>query len=194
MNYNGIWLEIKGPDDYGKPRFITFQDNHITFYSLNDTVGTPELVKEPYTTEAPVKVEVIDENRLRFFKKARHTSFYNNRPSESKDIIIQKDYQRLLPTETLLTNAEIETLSFSLKGVQVAFNTIIDSPVTQEMNKRLGKEGSKFVLEQVENTLFISFYDNGQRDNLFPIKLVNQSSITVYGFPDEPYEITSQIL
>lgn len=193
MNYNGIWLEIKGPDDYNKPRFITFQDSHITFYSLTDTVGNPEMVKEPYTTETPVKVEIIDENRLRFFKKARHTSFYNDRQSELKDIIIQKDYQRLLPTETWLTKAEIEKLSFSLKGVKVTFNTIMDSQVIQEMNKRLGKEGGKFVLERLEDTLFLSFYNGGNRDNLFPIKTVDNNSIVIYGFPTEPYEITAQI-
>jgi hypothetical protein len=194
MNYNGIWLEIKGPADYDRPRFITFQSDHITFYSLTDTVGTPELVKEPYTAEAPVKVEIIDNNRLCFFKRAIHTSFYNDRASESKDIIIQQDYQRLLPTETWLTDAEIETLSFSMKNIKVTFNTVMDIPFIQEMNKRLGKEGSKYVLERLEDTLFLSYYSNGQRDNLLPIRAVDNNSITVYGFPKEPYEIIAQVL
>lgn len=198
MNYNGIWLEIKGAHDYGKPRFIKFENDSRVYYTLSDTVGNPELVKEPYLAQVPVKIEVISDDRLRFFEKGRKTSFYNDRSSKSEEIVVQKDYQRLLPTETLLSDEEVAALNYTFtwksKNINVVFNEIIDIPFIQEMNKRLGKEGSKFLLERFEDTLFLSFYSNGYRDNIFPIKAVNEDVIVVYGFPEESYEVTGSII
>jgi len=192
--YNGLWLELKGADDYGKPNFIKFENGNRVYFTLSDSVGIPELMKEPYLAQAPVKFEAIDEDRLRFYEKGRKTSFFNDKPSTMEDIIIQKDYQRLLPTETQMRDQEIviKTYSFKHKNftTNVRFNTITDIPFIQEMNKRLGKEGSKILLERFDNTLFLAFYNNGIRGNLLPIREIDNDKIVLYAFEKEPYEIT----
>ena len=70
----------------------------------------------------------------------------------------------------------------------------MDSPVIQEINKRLNKEGSKVVLENLNETLFLSFYSNGHSERLIPIKYVDNKIMILYGFPKEPYEIECKII
>ena len=78
--------------------------------------------------------------------------------------------------------------------MNLRFNEVLDSPVIQEINKRLNKEGSRIVLEKLNETLFLSLYTDNSLDKLIPIKYVDKQKMILYGFPREPYEINCPII
>lgn len=199
QNSDDTWLEIKGPDDYNSPNFIKFEEGIITCYKLgSDPDDNLTIIKQDYREKNPIKIENVTNNRIRFTVTGRQTSFYNDRESETKDIIIKKDYQRLVPTDSHINDREAATISYNLnwnkKHLEIVFNTILDKPIIQEINKRLGNEGRKILLERLNETLFLSFYENGYRDKVLPISKITNDSITVYGFPEEPFEVTGYLI
>lgn len=113
--------------------------------------------------------------------------------SITEDEIFEVDYETIEPTKTDLTEKEIELLEFSAQWnnekIKFVFNKNFDSPIIQEINKRMKRDGRKLILENLNGTYFRAIYDNGIRETLIPIREINSKKVTLYGFPRKPYEI-----
>ncbi|MEM0575501.1 hypothetical protein [Flavobacterium polysaccharolyticum] len=124
--------------------------------------------------------------------------FYSDEKYTTEDCIFENDYEKLIATETELTETEIQNLKFefnwNVEKMNLRFNEVLDSPSIQEVNKRLNKEGSKIILEKLNETLFVSLYIDNYLDKLIPIKHVDKQKMILYGFPTEPYEISCPII
>jgi hypothetical protein len=53
-------------------------------------------------------------------------------------------------------------------------------------------EGMKILLEKLDQTLFVSFFNNNQRGLVMPIKEIDEDKIVLYGLPKEPFEIIAE--
>ena len=50
----------------------------------------------------------------------------------------------------------------------------------------------KILLEKLDQTLFVSFFNNNQRGLVMPIKEIDEDKIVLYGLPKEPFEIIAE--
>ena len=194
------WLYIKSPDCYGAPSVIQFNNNEINYFIIEkDNEDSLLKIKGENRSEnlTETKHQLINPNRLRFFEKGKIYHSLSNEESITEDCIFENDYQKLHPTETRLTENEIESLKFEFnwngEKINVRFNEDLDPPYIQEINKRMNREGRKILIEKLNDTLFVSFYENANLDNLLPIKYVDSQKIILYGFHKEPCEIDCQI-
>jgi hypothetical protein len=194
------WLFIKTPDHYGIPEIIQFDNNEINYFIIEkDNKNSSLKIKGENRSKNLIELEhqFINQNRVRFFEKGKISHFLSDGESITEDSIFENDYQKLNPTETKLTEIEIQSLKFELnwngeKNI-IRFNEDLDPPYIQEINRRMNREGRKILLERLNDTLFISLYENANLDKLIPIKYVDNQKIILYGFPKEPYEIDCQI-
>lgn len=194
------WLFIKTPDHYGIPEIIQFDNNEINYFIVEKDKENSSLkikVENRSKNLTEIEHQFIDQNRIRFFEKGKTSYFLSDEESITEDSIFENDYQKLNPTETKLTEIEIQSLKFELnwngeKNI-IRFNEDLDPPYMQEINKRMNREGRKILLERLNDTLFVSLYENANLDKLIPIKYVDNQRIILYGFPKEPYEIDCQI-
>ncbi|MFY8110883.1 MAG: hypothetical protein ACOVKP_02645 [Flavobacterium sp.] len=197
MNEN--WLYIKTPDDYGKSEIIQIDEDVIDHFFV-EKMDKICLIKSVYRNEklSEIKHEFINQNRIRIFRIGKIHQFFSDEKSITEDCIFEDDYEKLIATETELTETEIQDLKFEFnwngEKMNLKFNEVLDSPSIQELNKRLNKEGSKIVLEKLNETLFVSLYTDSYLDKLVPIKYVDKQKMILYGFPEEPYEITCAIV
>ncbi|MQP23706.1 hypothetical protein GFJ94_01355 [Flavobacterium sp. LMO8] len=104
----------------------------------------------------------------------------------------------MFPTQTDLSEEEIQLLKFDFSWNNnkkiIVFNEILDSLVIQELNKDMNRIGSRILLERFNETLFLSFYDDIYVDIQIPIKYVDSEIMILYGFPNEPYEVTCTVI
>lgn len=195
-NYPGIWLEVRTPNDYGPLNLIQFENGIVKNFSFSKETPVLKLQAE-HTILKPIKIEEISSDRLRFYSHGKTITYYNDH-EEVKESIAERDYQLILPTITNLTDDTIEQLKFNIcighENLRIIFNTLLDSPFIQEINKRMGHEGTIIKLERYIDTLFIVIYSNKYRQNLLPVKAVDNRAITVYGFYKEPFEATGVII
>lgn len=198
--FNGNWLFIKTPDHYGKTDIIEFNGNEIKHFEV-EKINDISLVKiaQQNRTEKLTEIEhkFINPNRIRLFRKGIIHKVFGDEKFTNEDCIFEDEYEKLNATETKLTENEIQNLTFEFnwhgEKINVSFNKILDQPFIQEINQRLKIEGSKIVLEKLNDTLFLSFYNSGFSEKLIPIKYVDKQKIVLYGFHKEPYEINCQI-
>ena len=195
------WLYIKTADDYGKPEIIKFDDDIIDYFEVDksDGISLMKVVSENRNEKLKeTQYKFINENRIRFFRKGKIYKVLSETESITEDCIFENDYEKLNATETELTESKIQNLKFVFnwngKKKNLRFNEVLDSPVIQEINKRLNKEGSRIVLEKLNETLFVSLYIDSSLDKLIPIKYVDRQKMILYGFPKEPYEINCPII
>lgn len=194
------WLFIKTPDHYGIPEIIQFDNNEINYFIVEKDKENSSLkikVENRSKNLTEIEHQFINQNRIRFFEKGKTSYFLSDDESITEDSIFENDYQKLNPTETKLTEIEIQSLKFELnwngeKNI-IRFNEDLDPPYMQEINKRMNRDGRKILLERLNETLFVSLYENAILDKLIPIKYVDNQRIILYGFPKEPYEIDCQI-
>ncbi|WP_427872278.1 hypothetical protein [Flavobacterium sp. MMS24-S5] len=194
------WLFIKTPDHYGIPEIIQFDNNEINYFIVEKDKENSSLkikVENRSKNLTEIEHQFINQNRIRFFEKGKTSYFLSDDESITEDSIFENDYQKLNPTETKLTEIEIQSLKFELnwngeKNI-IRFNEDLDPPYMQEINKRMNRDGRKILLERLNETLFVSLYENAILDKLIPIKYVHNQRIILYGFPKEPYEIDCQI-
>lgn len=194
------WLFIKTPDHYGIPEIIQFDNNEINYFIIEkDNKNSSLKIKGENRSKNLIELEhqFINQNRVRFFEKGKISHFLSDDESITEDSIFENDYQKLNSTETKLTEIEIQSLKFELnwngeKNI-IRFNEDLDPPYIQEINRRMNREGRKILLERLNDTLFVSLYENANLDKLIPIKYVDNQKIILYGFPKEPYEIDCQI-
>ena len=195
------WLFIKTPDHYGKPEIIQFDKNVIDYFNVekNDGISLITIINENRNEKlSETEYKFINQNRIRFFRNGKIYTVLSDEKSITEDCIFENDYEKLNATETELTESEIQNLKFEFnwngEKMNLRFNEVLDSPVIQEINKRLNKEGSRIVLEKLNETLFVSLYTDNYLDKLIPIKYVDRQKIILYGFPKEPYEINCPII
>ncbi|MNX51162.1 hypothetical protein D3C86_818120 [compost metagenome] len=195
------WLFIKTPDHYGKVEVIQFDDNVIDFFDVekSDGISLLKIVNQNRNEKlSETECKFINQNRIRFFRNGKIHKFFSEEKTTTEDCIFEDDYEKLNTTETELTESEIQNLKFEFnwngEKRNVSFNQVLDSPVIQEINKRLNKEGSRIVLGKLNETLFLSLYTDNYLDKLIPIKYVDRQKIILYGFPKEPYEINCPII
>jgi polynucleotide 5'-kinase involved in rRNA processing len=195
------WLFIKTPDHYGKPEIIQFDENVIDYFNVEkkDGISLITIINENRNEKlSETEYKFINQNRIRFFRNGKIYKVFSDEKSITEDCIFENDYEKLNATETELTESEIQNLKFEFnwngEKMNLRFNEVLDSPVIQEINKRLNKEGSRIVLEKLNQTLFVSLYTDNYLDKLIPIKYVDRQKIILYGFPKEPYEINCPIV
>ncbi|MBK0371312.1 hypothetical protein [Flavobacterium agrisoli] len=193
------WLFIKTPDHYGKSEIIQIDEDVIDYFVVEKTDEIC-LIKNENRNEKLSKTEhkFVNQNRIRFYRNGKIHKVLSDEKSITEDCIFENDYEKLKATETELTESEIQNLKFEFnwngEKKNLRFNEVLDSPVIQEINKRLNKEGSRIVLEKLNETLFVSLYIDNSLDKLIPIKYVDRQKIILYGFPKEPYEINCPII
>ena len=199
--FKGTWLYIKSPDYYGKNSIIEFSEDEIRHFNIENNNGFSLLkkVEEDWNEKlSESEYQFINSNRIRFFRNGKKYTVLSEEKSITEDWKFENDYEKLNSTETNLTQSQIESVMFMFEWHgekrNIKFNEVLDSPVIQEINKRLNKEGSKVVLENLNETLFLSFYSNGHSERLIPIKYVDNKIMILYGFPKEPYEIECKII
>ena len=195
------WLFIKTPDHYGNPEIIAFNDNIINHFNVekSDGISLMKIANENRKEKLnEVEHKFINPNRIRFFRNGKIHKVLSETEFITEDCIFENDYEKLNATETELTEMEVQNLKFEFnwngEKMNVRFNEDLDSPVIQELNKRLNREGSRIVLEKLNDSLFLSCYTDIYHDKLIPIKYVDKKKIILYGFPKEPYEVECKVL
>ena len=195
------WLFIKTPDHYGNPEIIAFNDNIINQFNVekSDGISLMKIANENRKEKLnEVEHKFINPNRIRFFRNGKIHKVLSETEFITEDCIFENDYEKLNATETELTEMEVQNLKFEFnwngEKMNVRFNEDLDSPVIQELNKRLNREGSRIVLEKLNDSLFLSCYTDIYHDKLIPIKYVDKKKIILYGFPKEPYEVECKVL
>lgn len=135
---------------------------------------------------------------MTILRKGKVYKVLSDEESINEDCIFEDEYERLTATETKLSQSEIQNLKFEFiwnnEKTTVIFNEILDKPYMHEINKKLNKQGRRIVLENLNETLFLSIYDDIYIQNLLPIKYVDNTKMVLYGFPEEPYEITCNVI
>ncbi|UNZ00366.1 hypothetical protein MQE36_08500 [Zhouia spongiae] len=197
-NLNGTWLKIKTGDDYCRPEFIEFNNDQIIHFELELKSGN-ELSKvrtEWIEKLSESKYEFINDNRIRIFRMGKTHTVLSETESITEDTEFWTDYEKIEPTKTELESKKIETLEFKAEWknekIPLKFNEILDSPVIQEMNKRMKRSGRKLVLENLQGTYFASIFDNEEREKLIGIKEIDEKKAILFGFPEKPYEIKAE--
>jgi polynucleotide 5'-kinase involved in rRNA processing len=191
------WLFIKTADHYGNSEIIQI-DGDIIYYFVVEKTDEICLIKNRNEKLSETEHKFINQNRIRFFRNGKIYKVLSDEKSITEDCIFQNDYEKLKATETELTEGEIQNLKFVFnwngEKKNLSFNEVLDSPVIQEINKRLNREGSRIVLDKLNETLFVSLYKDNSLDKLIPIKYVDRQKMILYGFPKEPYEINCPII
>lgn len=191
------WLFIKTADHYGNSEIIQI-DGDIIDYFVVEKIDEICLIKNRNEKLSETEHKFINQNRIRFFRNGKIYKVLSDEKSITEDCIFENDYEKLKATESELTESEIQNLKFVFnwngEKKNLRFNEVLDSPVIQEINKRLNKEGSRIVLEKLNETLFVSLYIDNSLDKLIPIKYVDRQTMILYGFPKEPYEINCPII
>ncbi|PBJ06105.1 hypothetical protein [Flavobacterium sp. ACN6] len=142
------WLFIKTPDHYGKSEIIQI-DEDIIYYFVVEKTDKIGLIKNENRNENLSETEhkYINQNRIRLFKKGKIYKVLIDEKSVTEDCVFENDYEKLNATETELTESEIQNLKFEFnwngEKKNIRFNEVLDSPVMQEINKRVNKEGSR---------------------------------------------------
>ena len=193
------WLFIKTPDHYGNSEIIQINEDIIDYFVV-EKIDEIRLINNGNRNEKLSETEhkFINQNRIRFFRNGKICKVLSDEKFITEDCIFEDDYEKLNATETELTESEIQNLKFEFdwngEKMNLRFNEVLDSPVIQEINKRLNKEGSRIVLEKLNETLFLSLNTDNSLDKLIPIKYVDKQKMILYGFPREPYEINCPII
>ncbi|RXG18403.1 hypothetical protein DSM03_1011086 [Leeuwenhoekiella aestuarii] len=197
-NLNGTWLKIKTGADYCRPEFIEFSKDQIIHFKLELKSGNELLKVRTKWSEklSEYKYEFVNDNRIRILRMGKTHTVLSETESKTEDTEFATDYERIEPTKTELESEKIETLEFkaewSNEKIPLKFNEILDSPVIQEINKRMKRSGRKLILENFQGTYFASIFDNDERDKLIGIKEIDEEKAILFGFPEKPYEIKAE--
>ena len=146
-NLNGTWLKIKTGDDYCRPEFIEFNNDQIIRFELELKSGNElSKVRTEWSEKlSESKYEFVNDNRIRIFRMGKIHTVLSETESKTEDTEFATDYERIEPTKTELESEKIETLEFKAQWnkekIPLMFNKILDSPVIQEMNKRMKRNG-----------------------------------------------------
>ena len=195
--YKGTWLMIKTGNDYGEPEFIEFCDNQIIYFHITSKNDDGLLEKRQVWKEnlSDTKHEILDEKRIRIFKMGKTYTVKSETESITEDTEFATDYEKIEPTKTDFGKEDILEMEFRAEWNEekfpIIFNKNLDSPALKEVNERLKKEGRKILLENLQGTYFASIFNDGRRETLIGIKEITGEKAILYGFPNEPFEVTA---
>ena len=195
---NGTWLKIKTGADYCRPEFIEFSGDQIIHFELELKSGNElSKVRTEWSEKlSESKYEFVNDNRIRIFRMGKTHTVLSETESKIEDAEFATDYERIEPTKTELESEKIVMLEFKAEWnkekIPLKFNEILDSPVIQEINKRMKRSGRKLVLENLQGTYFASIFDNDEREKLIGIKEIDENKAVLFGFPERPYEIKAE--
>ncbi len=131
--------------------------------------------------------ELIDSHSLRLFG-----SGVLEEDGIVKDVIIEFDYVRILPTKTDLQQAEIEGLSWKVP-VKDKSNFVISFDQQLRDNKKLSdsnlSDGLKMSLDKMDSTYFIIGYLNGRKVYTVPIHEISKQILKYSFLPNDPEEV-----
>lgn len=198
--FSGEWLFIKTADHYGDPDIIEFNNKNINHFRLekNDSNSVNKIALNWIENLTDANIQFKNPCRMTILRKGKVYKVLSDEESINEDCIFEDEYERLIATETKLSQSEIQNLKFEFiwnnEKMTIIFNEILDKPYIQEINKKLNKQGRRIVLENLNETLFLSIYDDIYIQNLLPIKYVDNTKMVLYGFPEEPYEITCNVI
>lgn len=196
-SFDGVWVHVKGKDFYGKNTCLVFKGNRGIYFDIEtEKDGILHLIETNMEEDLSTgNFEFVNDERLKIFKKGVQSAVYSDK-IVSQDIDVEYVFIRLAPTKTSLTKTAILSLEFAMKWnkeqLKVVFGKVLDSEIIQEMNARLGRQGRKIVLEQFSDTLFLSIFDDKEREKLIPIKEIDNEKIILTGFPSEPFEVVGE--
>ncbi|WBU90816.1 hypothetical protein [Cellulophaga omnivescoria] len=148
---------------------------------LNLTVKDSSLILENGEKYADLKL--INENLLRL---------YVNGTFNADPVQMEMNFVKLSPTKTELSQDEIESLSFEFqeKGkskTKIAFNKELwDKKRLEELEI---KEGSKWILEKLDETYLITIFNRGRKGVTLPISEVSKQYLKFYCVPNETGEV-----
>ena len=197
QDLSGTWLMIKDGSTYVETMFVKFENDQILYYGISGKSENGTLEKKLVYSEkfSETKNKLLNKNRIRLYRMGKTHTVISETESKTEDTEFATDCERIEPTKTDLTKEEIEKSEFNAEWnnekIKFVFNKDLDSPTMQEINKRLKREGQKLILENLNGTYFGAIYDNGERETLIPIREISNEKITLYGFPEKPYEITA---
>ncbi|SNR75064.1 hypothetical protein SAMN04488009_3587 [Maribacter sedimenticola] len=160
-----------------------FTNLQLTKSELDLNVKDNTLILENGEKYADLKL--LNENFLRLLV---------NGTFNDDNVIIEMDFVRLLPTKTDLSQEEIESLNFEFQvegksKTKIAFNKELwDKKKLKELE---WKEGSKWIIEKLESTYFISIFKRGRKGVTLPISEVNENVLKFYGVPNETGEVVA---
>jgi hypothetical protein len=132
--------------------------------------------------------------------------------SSSYETVLEQDYVKLLPTISKISESSIQLMKYNLvwnnEKQVIEFNKLLDLPLTmgiteaidqeamkylvdkaKKLDEEFKLEGMKILLEKLEQTLFVSFFNNNKRGLVMPIKEIDEEKVILYGLPKEPFEI-----
>ncbi|TVZ15433.1 hypothetical protein [Maribacter sp. MAR_2009_72] len=160
-----------------------FTNLQLTKSELDLNVKDNTLILENGEKYADLKL--LNENFLRLLV---------NGTFNDDNVIIEMDFVRLLPTKTDLPQEEIESLNFEFQvegksKTKIAFNKELGDK--KKLKELEWKEGSKWIIEKLESTYFISIFKRGRKGVTLPISEVNENVLKFYGVPNETGEVVA---
>lgn len=197
---NGKWINVSDGRPFGGIDLMVFQNKKI-YHSLLESTENSLNLKENKEQNAfeeisELEFKFINPDRIRFYRKGKTYSVISENESITEDIIFEQDYVKLVPTISSISESRIQKLKYSFvwnnEKQVIEFNRILDKPEIQLMNRRQDREGTKILLEKLDETLFISMFHNKERGLVMPIKEISENKIILSGLPGEPFEIIGE--
>ncbi len=186
-NLQGKWLIRDISHNNGKKGFPGFQlieiEEEKVIFHRDFSLKNPELQLKlgnlsflNSKDEIAHEFTVVNENQI---------IIYFEGTSNDIEVTFECNFDRLVPTITPLKIEEIESFVYKIKvensEEEFIFNKELSNQETLELQKI--KEGKKYRIEQIDQTLFISSYYNSKREVSYPIKEVTEKLIKLYPFP-----------
>jgi hypothetical protein len=194
QNLNGKWLlkdVDSGNEKIGYPGFQLLEVKNENAHMFRDFSLLEKWIELKFESDT-----IFTSNDFKYatFKlvNENHLKLFIDGTSNGKDAIFECDFYRLLPTITTIEKEDIEAMTFLLKSdkgreTELKFNIeLIDKEILKSLNK---EEGEKRILEKIDSTYFVSFYDYGERRVSLPIKEVTTEFLTLYAIPTGPMEM-----
>ena len=186
QRFEGKWILAKNADAYIVPRInlFEFKDNTLILSDTENILRTSDcrIVGNGIFVEDNLfgNFKFLNDNRFALCK-------YDDKDASRN---LELDFVRLQATETSLTEAEIEELTFENKELDllIGFNVELQKPFLLALLKE--KASRKMLLKRIDSTLLICNYNADELESIIPIKEVGKEFIEIYGFSrKEPYSL-----
>ncbi len=189
QDIHGKWLATKNGDLYSHPSILILEFD-------KDSLKMYEFDEPGYSGKFKIIADslLIDEynwGKLAFFDKDRFTLFFHGTYNGKKSVLSQ-DFVRLLATEKKISKFEIEKLSFAFEHNEDTVKIIFD--LDEKFKGITDNEKENFFLEEIDNTLFLTFYFQGKRENALAISKANEEYIELYAFDKKPYFVIANTI
>ena len=214
------WLNVSGIRFFKSLDIIVFHDDNIK-YSLLERTNDGLILRENneqnhFENISQCTYDFVNPNRIRLFRKANgHKIIMETKESTAYETILEQDYVKLLPTISKISESRIQLMKYNFvwnhENQIIEFNKILNPPANAGTQESFEKdamkslmenlknlkdeykfEGMKILLEKLDQTLFVSFFNNNQRGLVMPIKEIDVDKVVLYGLPKEPFEIIAE--